>query len=83
MKALSAFLFLLGISMVFNAISNQWAFNFSDKGGKWVALDLVIAAAFFLGSLILWNVVKRRELRQLIAEHGSVSEALRYFDPSK
>jgi hypothetical protein len=70
---------LLAISMVLNAISNQWAFNFSKHGGKWVALDLVIAAGFLLASLILWNMAKRRELRELVAQRGH--DAPRQLDP--
>lgn len=82
MKGLSGLLFLGAISFVLNAISNQWAFNFSEHGGKWIALDLVLAGACLLGSLILWNVAKRRELRELIRQHG-FPEALDHFDPSK
>jgi len=75
-------LFLGAISFVLNAIYGQWAFNFSEKGGKWVALDLLLAGACLLGSLILWNVAKRRELRELIRQHG-YPEALDRFHPSR
>ena len=82
MKGLSAFALLLAVSFVFNAIDDQWAFKFSDKGGKWVALDLVLAGACLLASLLLWNAAKRRELRELIRQHG-YPDALDHFDPSE
>lgn len=69
-KGLSGFLFLLAISMVANALTGKWAFDRTQEGGKWVALDLLIAAGFLLGSIVLWNVAKRRELRKLVREQG-------------
>ena len=82
MKGLSALVLLFALSFVLNAAYNQWAFNFSEHGGKWIALDLVLAGACLLASFILWNVAKRRELRELIRQHG-FPEALDHFDPSK
>lgn len=67
MKGLSAFLVLLGVSMVANAISGKWAFDRSKEGGDWVALDLLIAAGFFMGSVILWKAAERRYLARRYA----------------
>lgn len=64
MKGLSAFLFLLGISMVANAISGKWAFDRSKEDAQWVALDLAIGAAFFVVSLVVWRAAVRRQLER-------------------
>lgn len=63
MKGLSAFLFLLAISMVANAVTGKWAFDRSQGGAGWVVLDLAIAAGLFLGSMFFWNLAQRRERR--------------------
>jgi hypothetical protein len=65
LKALAGFLFLFAVGMVLNAIDGKWAFDRTQEGGKWVALDLLIAGGVFVGGLILWNVGRQRQLRRV------------------
>jgi len=54
-------LFIFAIGMIANAIAGRWAFNFSDRGGSWVVLDLLVAAGCVLGARSLW---RREELKR-------------------
>ena len=62
MKFVAGLLGLCGVGMVLNALSNQWAFNQHLEGGKYVALDLVVAVGLFVASFLLWQWNKRREI---------------------
>jgi cytochrome c-type biogenesis protein CcmH/NrfF len=44
----------------------------------WVFMTvlLLVACGF------VWQMAKRRELRKLVRQHGSLDEALRHFDPN-
>lgn|GEM_PF-5958107 len=61
MKGLAGLLFIFAIGMIANAIAGRWAFNFSDRGGSWVVLDLLVAAGCVLGARSLW---RREELKR-------------------
>lgn len=82
MKGLSSLLFVLGIAMVVNAIGGEWAFDFSQKGGTWVAVDLLVAGGCFLGWKLSRDYATQREAQRLMHEDGSLNGALRRVDPS-
>lgn len=72
MRGLSGFLFLGGISMFLNAVSGQWAFDFSKKSGGYIVLDIVIGIACWLASAFFWRVrVVRSVLRGRDPETGA------------
>lgn len=68
MKGLAGFLLLLAIGMALNAFDGKWAFDRTQSGGKWVALDLLIAGGFLLGAIVCWNAARRRELNRYLRD---------------
>lgn len=68
MKGFAGFLFILAIGMVLNAVEGKWAFDRAQSGSIWVVLDLAIAAAFLIGSYLLWSTAKYRELVRYVDE---------------
>jgi hypothetical protein len=70
---------LLTLSFLFNAVSDQWAFDFSKTGAKWIAADLALALLCAWVTVVLHRRHEYREFLELeqrrLAREQAASEA--------